>query len=52
MWKDRLGRKLFPRLEPWERRRNINRIILVILGIIVLAGVVAWISYSKNAMDR
>jgi len=49
---DRIGKLLYPRLQRWERRRKVNRMLYAILGIIALAATVAWLSFSRNKMGR
>jgi hypothetical protein len=49
---EHLGKLLYPRLEPWERRRNIKRIIWSILGTVALAAAVIVISFKKNAIGK
>ena len=49
---DRIGKLLYPRLLPWERRRKIIRFIWAVLGVIALAVTVVVISFKKNSIGR
>ena len=46
-----LGKVLFPRLQPWERRRKIKIIFGVLLVAVILGGTVGIMIY-KQGMSR
>ena len=46
-----LGKMLFPRLQPWERRRRIKMVFGVVLAAAVFGGVVGAMIY-KQGMSR
>ncbi len=44
-----LGKVLFPRLQPWQQRRQAKAIIWSLLVAITFAGVVASIMFLQNS---
>ena len=52
MLKRRIGKRLFPHLREWERRRNVNRIIFAIIATIVFTAAVLRIWFSNDTTAR
>ena len=47
-----LGKVLFPRLQPWQQRRQAKTVVTVIVVAIVFAALVGGIIYMANAHAR
>lgn len=43
-----LGKVLFPRLQPWQQRRQAKTVVTVLIVAVVFAAVVAGIIYLTN----
>jgi len=43
-----LGKLLFPRLQPWERRRRMKVIFAVLLASVILGGTVGMMIYKQG----
>lgn len=49
---DVLGKMLFPRLQPWERRRKVKTMTMVLLTALVFAGCVGLVIYRQGFIHR
>jgi len=44
-----LGRVLFPRLQPWQQRRQAKNLVAALLVALIFAAIVAGIMFLTNA---
>jgi hypothetical protein len=51
-WVNRLGKKWFPRLRRWERRRNMQRIIWGVVAVLAFMAVALWLEFSDAVAGR
>jgi len=49
---DYIGKMLFPRLPPWQRRRKINTMLIATLGALVVAALVGGLLLLINFTPR
>jgi hypothetical protein len=46
---DYIGKVLFPRLPPWQRRRKINVLLIAMLGALAVAVLVGGLLFLMNS---
>ena len=46
---DYFGKMLFPRLQPWQRRRQIKTMLMVLIVAVIFAAVVAGFMLLRNS---
>lgn len=47
-----LGKLIFPKADPWERRRKMDALILTVVGSLLLIGVVVLLLVSVSGRPR